>query len=258
MWIFCCGMLRSGSTLQYQLTSKIVESKRVGKRLGFIPVIDRASLDSLLRSHSVNETDYLVVKCHQYTNEAAELIQNDEVKVIYVYRDIRDVVVSMMKKESKTFEEIVKSNFIKQDCLGSFHKWNSIKGILISEYKELTEDLKPEILKIAAYLEIDLDEQSVNEIADSYTFEQQKQRIQKFDYQQQGIQGDSSNVMYDPTSLLHHNHINSGKSGQWRDCLSQEEVFEIEKMTFEWLISRGYPLSSNLRDYLENLGVAEW
>ena len=34
-WIICCGMVRSGSTLQYQIVKDIVESKDIGKGLGF-------------------------------------------------------------------------------------------------------------------------------------------------------------------------------------------------------------------------------
>ena len=36
MWVFCCGMQRSGSTLQYQIAARLVEQAGLGQRLEWV------------------------------------------------------------------------------------------------------------------------------------------------------------------------------------------------------------------------------
>ena len=36
MWIFCCGMERSGSTVQFQISAQLVEDAGLGKRVEWV------------------------------------------------------------------------------------------------------------------------------------------------------------------------------------------------------------------------------
>ena len=73
MLIFCCGMNRGGSTLQYQIVAEIVESNNLGIALGWIGSPNRATLKSL--DNIAHRRDkFAVVKCHQYTAEARAYI----------------------------------------------------------------------------------------------------------------------------------------------------------------------------------------
>ena len=245
MLIICCGMPRSGSTLQYQLTSAIVEFKLAGQSLGLVPVTNSISLNQLLQNNSLSAHKYLVIKRHKYTDEAAELVKTGKAKAIYVYRDLRDVVVSVMNKRQESFEQIAKGNFV-ENCLDNFYKWASLEDIFVSKYEELTVNLKKEVMRISNYLGFELNEDSAEKIAENYSLDRQIQRIKNFDYETQGI-GQGS-VKCEPISLLHQNHISSGKSGQWRHSLSRQEVSTIENIADFWLIEKGYKLSC----YLEN------
>ena len=108
MWVFCCGMVRSGSTVQYQLTAEIVESVGVGRALG---CAEREQF-SQLQTQYMGEKGFLVVNCHKYFEEAAELISEGEAKAVYIYRDIRDVIVSIMNKNKTSFWQIIRGSFI--------------------------------------------------------------------------------------------------------------------------------------------------
>lgn len=36
MWVFCCGMFRSASTLQFQITTRLVKDAGIGQQVGWI------------------------------------------------------------------------------------------------------------------------------------------------------------------------------------------------------------------------------
>ena len=36
MWVFCCGMQRSASTLQFQIAAELVERAGLGERVGWV------------------------------------------------------------------------------------------------------------------------------------------------------------------------------------------------------------------------------
>lgn len=238
MWVFCCGMRRSGSTLQYQLTANIVESRGIGRALGWV---EPQQFPQLRASH-IGEKGLLVVKCHTYVREAAELFSRREAKAIYVHRDIRDVVVSMMNKNRISFWQVVQSGFVGQ-VLEEYSDWSKVGDILVSRYEVMIADLRWEVLRIADYLGVDLDESSASQIAERHTIDQQVQRIQSFDYENLGIRVGTS--AYDPVSLLHKNHIHSAQVEQWRAVLSCFQIGLIEDMVHRWLVDRGYPISQN-------------
>ena len=236
MWIFCCGMPRSGSTVQYQLTAEIVESNGVGERVSPLP-----SPGSLQRRADIGEQKkFFVVKRHGYTKEAAKLISIGQAKAIYVYRDIRDVLVSGMNLRGNSFQNLIRCRLIEQ-LLEDDEKWNSVDTILVSRYETMVTNLQHEALRIARYLGIDLDESSARKIADKYSIERQQQRVQGFDYENSGEQ--QGELLYDPKSLLFSNHIQSGKSEQWRTALSWAEIALVEDMAYDWLNERGYAIS---------------
>ena len=237
MWIFCCGMPRSGSTVQYQLTKEIVETQLKGKALGHVSL---GKFDKMYHQyHTKNE--YVVLKCHGFPPAARQLFAKGEGKAIYVYRDIRDVVVSKLNKRQFNFEKVNVSHLLKKN-LRRYYQWQSVDDILVSKYEEMIEDLQREAIRIGDYLGLHLTEQFVEQLAQKYSMEKQKQRIANFDYQNYGIET-KVGVYYDPESLLHDNHIYSGKSEQWKSELSSLQVAFIEAKAGDWLVDRGYHLS---------------
>jgi hypothetical protein len=182
----------------------------------------------------------LVIKCHKYFKEVKELLLKKEAKAIYIYRDLRDVVVSTMNKNKISFWQLMRSGFI-HSILQEYTKWNRLRDILVSKYEYMITDLVQETLKIADYMGVDLDESSAAEIAEKYSIAKQLQKIRSFDYSTLGIQAETSK--YDPNSLLHENHIFSGKTKQWETALSPFKVGLIEGIAYNWLIKKNYPIS---------------
>lgn len=237
MWIFCCGNQRSGSTLQYQITSEIIESLGIGRRRG---QINNESFGDLMMTENKNN-EYLVVKTHDFIIQGAELIKKGEAKAIYAYRDLRDVMISLMSTLGRSFYSLLRDGyadfFLKVD-----YEWSRVPGMHISKYEEIIKDRKREVLRIADYLGLKITDSVAREIADKYSIEEQKKRIEGIDYKTIYREAGRNNAP-DPYSMLKLDHIHSPVPGQWRMRLSKMQLGMVESIAHKWLIKKGYGLS---------------
>lgn len=239
MIIFCCGMIRSASTVQYQLVADIVESLGVGRRLGFY---DKDNFNELMKQAHDDQVMY-VVKCHWFYQEAGELIRNRKAKAIYIHRDVRDVVVSMTNHINRGFYRLIVGGLVK-DIVSSHCSWIGTGNILVSRYEEMLSDRENEARKIAQYLGLNLGQDSVKMIAEKYGIEQQKARISTVDYNQMYKKFGRNNAP-DAHSLLKKTHIRSGLIGQWRRNLNWFQISLLEGLAGSWLVENSYPITKN-------------
>jgi len=237
MLVICCGMMRAGSTLQYQLCAEIVESLGLGKRMGWIDSIRKNETTNL---SSMDEKTY-VVKCHNYFVELTDIISRGDVKTIYVYRDIRDVVVSLINKFNQSYWQIVNDGYI-ETILKAYYDWTRLDDVLISRYETLIGNIEYEANRIAEYLGIEISNQTATQLSDEFSIDNQILRIQNFDYHNYGEKLPSGDQM-DPNSFLHKNHIFSGQSNQWKTALSRIQIGLIEDKSYRWLVEVDYPIS---------------
>lgn len=239
MFIFCCGMMRSGSTVQYNLTTELIQSVGKGDTIGW------AERDDFLKiaNKYIKTQKYHIVNLHNYFEEAAELIKNGDALAIYVFRDIRDVVVSIMNMSGSKFRHIVGNNFIERQ-LNNYYRWAGTSRIYVSKYEEIVKDLGAETFNIAKFLGLNISRTLAKEIGNKYELQKQKKRMATFDYNKYGKQ--SGKGFYDPKTQLHNNHIHSGASGQWQSTLSPLKIGFIEDIAHNWLIDNGYAVSQNI------------
>jgi hypothetical protein len=235
MLVICCGMMRSGSTLQYQLAVAIVEKRALGCGLG---EARNSNCQDLITANFNNQIQ--VVKVHQFSHlqGAKEAVAQGQATCIYIYRDIRDVTVSLMKMRKWNFDRLIFGSKEIQQCLKDFNLWTSIPEIYISSYENMMQDLKQEVARIAQHLKIELSPEEITEIAQNHSLQQQKNKIKTWKWESGKNSGN-----YEPKTLLHYNHINSGKSQQWRDSLNQIQLGYLESIAKKWMETQGYTLS---------------
>ena len=249
MWTFCCGMPRSGSTLQFLLTKALVESTPNGESLGFVNnpeqfLSERARLDGQM--HNV------VLKSHRFLPEFGEVFEQQEGKAVYVYRDLRDAVVSINKQRNMPFDYGHAQHFVTR-ALAMYEDWQAIDNLHITSYERLVSNTKDEIWRIAEYLGISITDDIATRIDAEHGLEMQASYINSFDFESDGIK--KASAKYDPETQLHYNHINSGASDQWRTQLNREQIVFIESLAGDWLDRKGYKLESTRDERIQTLAT---
>lgn len=236
MWVFCCGMQRSGSTLQFQIAAHLVEQAGLGRRVEWV----EPRRFPELRERYAGVPGIKVFKNHVCTDAMAAEFARGNAIGIYSYRDLRDVFASNMKKYASSFEQLWCGDFL-ETSLSNYRRWTGLPRVLVSRYETMIADLPGEVGRIAAHLGIDLDGPGCQRIAEEHSMEKQKQRIAGFgsDALRDGYAG----ARYDPRSMLHTDHIQGGVVGGWRGHLTTGEVAQIENAAAAWLRQHDYPLS---------------
>lgn len=128
MFYFCCGMRRSGSTLQFNLVKELLSKKYGSVRSSFAE--DEDQVNTLFEDHQI-ESPYLI-KCHKYIGQVPSLIKDQKAIVFYIYRDIRDVVVSFINMYDSKTSNVFRSKFIEK-TLEEFY-WLARKKLMV-KYK---------------------------------------------------------------------------------------------------------------------------
>jgi hypothetical protein len=247
MWVFCCGMYRSASTLQFQITSQLVKEANAGQQIGWIDAKRFAETQATY----AHEPGFQVIKVHVCTDAIATEFLKGNAIGIYISRDIRDVYVSYLKQRQKPFDYLWQEGFI-EECLENYKIWTNLPAVLISKYEEVMPDLSLEVQRIAQHLNLEVSATRCQEIAATHDISPQKKRIEQF--KQKLLQStlnpnDHREIVdyHDEATLLHINHIDSAKAGRWQDDLSAQEAATIAQKVHEWCSANGYEPSTFLR-----------
>ena len=100
---------------------------------------------------SIEFKDYLVMKSHDFLPEIFNLFDKDSVYVVSSYRDPRDIIVSLMKKQNKSFERVFKGSSFNR-IFNNHFKWIRHKHILTSKYENFVDNIESEIIRINSFL----------------------------------------------------------------------------------------------------------
>lgn len=259
-FIFCCGMSRSGGTLQYQLVKGILEKTGIGVGFGFPKEID-------------NPKVYIAMKSEPIQNWMVDRVKRDRAVMVNVYRDPRDVALSLFRFFSSrrimkekipedeldpgaVWETVIRThlpNAIKWqgqwEELGSNypHRFYSVP------YEYMVKGLYGEVHRLSAFLsdaalgktgDIDMAVEMANEIVDEYSIDRNLERMA--DLQEKG------NWMRSGESMVTAAHIgpNKGAPGQWRKILFYRDIVQVqEAVGVDWFHDHGYPL---VEEYYES------
>jgi hypothetical protein len=233
-WIFCGGMIRSGSTLQYQIASELIERLNIGQRTTWHDATAHASI--LIDQPEVGLSTF---KTHQLTERVKELCTNRQSTSLYIYRDLRDVLSSYQEKFSiyltgKKLEDWLTT------ILTIDGNWRTLPSVYISRYEDVIPSITSEVINISKYLGIDCPDNLVNHIASSLSYDAQKDRI---DSTSSSWVKTNEKSIYDKVSLLHKNHLQSGAIGRYQKDLNKTQTSIVNEIAGEWLIEMGYALN---------------
>jgi len=227
MIVFCGGMMRAGSTLQYQIASWVIETAGIGARHGW------ASPDHLAGTIAELEKKptWHTLKTHLYTGAVAQALEAERAVALYVHRDLRDVLASSMLKHNLPFTNVWASDTL-PEAVRNGHLWEKAPGVHATRYEALMDCPEMEVRAIADKLNVRLGAEAIAGILRACSLENNLARVSALPGGQQ----------YDPGHLMHHRHIGAyrGEVGEYKRILKPEEIALVSAHYGAWLRNHGY------------------
>ncbi len=252
---YCAGMLRSGSTWQYNVTADLLEGCGLATRGGFAG--NEKQLARLIATDNP-----LVVKLHRPCASALAEVRGGRARVLYIHRDLRDVAASMMRIRRYTLKEVLATGLL--DNAWRFKPvWTGLPGVLIQRYEEVIAEPEKAVGEICAFLELDVSRERIADVASSNSIDVQRRKAEHvarmsvteslFYYLRPSVArtlrrligatathkigarfGRLGAPRVDPKSLLGSHHVGEGAVGEYKRRMSAAEQRLIE----DWLESR--------------------
>ena len=243
-FVLCTGMRRSGSTWSYNVVRLIVHA--IAGKLNKPFACGYGDCDYAYQKFEANPETFYVVKNHHPSKSSIALIGEGKIGNIYTIRDPRDAVVSILQL-GETEGGIDAALQSTEQALTVYRMLEKSGNTLFVEYEALRDSSHHEIQRIAQYLNVSLDDNSISIL-------QQKVSVQKGMALVGSLKTvDSSTVHFQGTNrvdnqtLLHEKHFNDGLSRKWLTELKEEEWRWMNRQLKPWLIDLGYETEDSIR-----------
>jgi hypothetical protein len=242
-------MYRACSTWQYEVVAHLVEQRLQGERLGYVSAESYvATVDPFYRlvergGRGRDRGAWRALKSHEGGRSFAHALRSGRALAVYAFRDLRDVVFSLMRKRAVSFQELLRQGMIHQ-LLANDAFWRTQPRVLIQRYEDLIVDPVTGVLQIARHLGLGLTRGEAAEIADEYSIASNQARINSLRQRLRDAGIDLTNPINrqvcDPTTLLHWNHLGPGGAGSWRNRASARQRVVLDRICGDWLERNGY------------------
>ena len=240
-------MYRACSTWQYEVVAHLIEQNLGGQRLGYMTSEEYTTLKgagmSMEPFDSRPTAPWRVVKSHDRHRVFADALAAENAMAIYAYRDVREVVFSLMHKRSMTFEQLLRSGMIHQ-VLANDRFWMAQPDVLAQRYEELLTEPARGVAELARHLGIRLEASEAERIALEYSHESNRARTEALRrrLQEAGVDlASAANAQIcDSTTLLHWNHIRQADSKSWHALANARQRMVLQRLCGRWLKARGY------------------
>jgi len=248
MFILSAGMQKSGSAYFYNIINELLikaGSKDARK------IKEERGLDDLMKDHNNNigelsltkfkmlyqisiEEGTFAVKTHRGPNQfIRDLSEQGMIKIIYSYRDPRDVLISAIDHGKKilaegddhTFAKIVrfdKACHSVINWLGIWEKYADMSGIMMIKYEEMMKNPAANITLIEDFIDISLNTEQREEIV--------------WNFSKDNPDGDRRGM-----------HFNKAKIYRYKTEMSREQKKKCEIEFGNYLEAMGYRVSLESR-----------
>lgn len=197
--ILCVGMRRARSTWQHQVAADV---------LG-VPAFDAGVQPPNELARKPN--GIYVIKTHIGFPAYESLLERDNVRALYSYRDVRDVLYSWMFRVKIDFQgglSAVREVLVDDDF------WRRQKNVLVQRYEEIAQAPDVAIQQIAAHVGRPVSLTEASEIALRHTLETMRRTKE--------------------------GHVRTGRIGSWSDSATLEERRQMRAVMQPWLLANGY------------------
>lgn len=238
--VVCNGMLRAGSTMQYNVARSLVAASGAGNGEGFFTEAELLAMPAEIAEWQ-RDPLYHIVKTH----DACEWLLNagEHTRICYIHRDLRDVAASIRRKwpQSELMSALDRA-------VDSYHTIAAGSGVLVQKYEDFSRQPVVAATELSRHLQLDLTPAAILKAVEENSVEHAVERAARLRRSPGALLRRVARRFalgrdhYDSESLLHDDHISetAGATGVWRDVLTAGEIAEIENRFGDWLRLAGY------------------
>jgi hypothetical protein len=237
MLVICAGMPRSASTWSYQVACALLNRQGPTHGLGYMEdAFDEAQAERVRRGGSY------VVKIHPPHPLMLTLTASHDARVIYTYRDVRDVIYSFAHKLLSQPSHILER--WSGPIMDGFEKWTATDDCVKIRYEDFHRQAVPEIHRIAEALHLRVPREAIAAIDCEFSFEANRSRAERKQREllQEGhdLRELKHACRHAHDELVHWNHLRSGSIGGWQDVATPRELEQMRHRFGQWLIDNAY------------------
>ncbi len=275
MIVLANGMFRGGSTYQYNLARSVIEASCF-PLVDHMAIHRRRDEGNPFKLWPAAKSNEIYLAKHHVWEHVNISFQGSSIerllwvaerglfRVLYVHRDVRDTVVSTMEHHGKTFAEAMYSVSISVPFgVWMYSKYKGAPWLLAQRYDDLIADPLKAVLEIGGHIGVGVTESQRHNIVKENSLEsrekEMKQAQERFvqDYGQKrfddplmrwitfgklSFDEQAEKGYKDPKTLLHMHHVSrfGGRSGMWKEVLTDEQKRIMDKLFGGWMDVHGY------------------
>ena len=220
------GMPRSATVWAFNVADLILRSR--GIHCQKINANSPDELDAAIAGYEPDKN--LLIHFHDLSENLRKAAREPGVRITYSYRDPRDIVCSQIRLHEVSFEQAV--GMTSAAC-NSFLEMLKLPGRLLIPYYSATRHPEAVVFSMAFHLGHMIGQSEVETICRETSMEKFRGIMTRVD---KGGEGTGSadmqhrQIHYDPETLINDRHIQSGRSGRWKDELTDEQQLTLEKI----------------------------
>jgi len=160
MLVVCAGMMRSGSTVQRQIVSALLDYYHAGQTITPIDL-------QQFRDNYVRWAEYEKLVCYKIHQFVDLYALGQRVKVLSTVRNVNDVVVSSAHFEGRPIETILEAGSWRHS-FWNFYQWKlntPAAQFYVSHYQNLVDDLPKCVHQIGLFLGLPITLDASEEVA---------------------------------------------------------------------------------------------
>lgn len=218
MIILSLGVPRSGTTLVFNVLREILTRRGIGFR-----TVNTNYPETEAFFKNWDFRGNVLMHAHNVPSQMQNLMKHRDTAAYFNYRDPRDVVISLMRLHDCSFEHSLK---LVENAFAQLHTARKFRRIMFIPYDHLMGATDSLIFQIALRMGVFLSLNEVIEIREATSLEAHSKIMHDVASGSVPVRqrNNSQRVLKESaTHLINDRHIQSARSGRWRDELTPEQ-----------------------------------